>query len=285
MPELPEVEVVCRQLREVVLDKPITEVVGAVSKIVDHNKNFFTDLVGLSFVAIDRVGKLIVFHTTDPDIFVLCHLKMTGQLLYADDSNMAGGGHTLTASDLQLPHKHTHVQIKFSDTSTLYFNDMRKFGYIKMVSKQEKDIAVSKYGIEPIEPDFTYPVFANFFKSRKTTVKALLLRQDKIAGLGNIYVDEACYLAGVKPDRIAGELSTHELKKLFASCREVLVEAIKHGGTTFYDFRSATGDEGQYKKELKVFQREGESCLRCGGIIKKTRVAGRGTHWCPNCQR
>lgn len=285
MPELPEVETVRQQLLPHVLNKKITKVEFKPEKIVGNNSDFGSTLESLEFSGIERVGKLLTFGTSDPDLFMIGHLKMTGQLIYVDAKGMAGGGHTLTAQDLNLPHKHTHVVFGFEDGSKLYFNDMRKFGFLRLVDKVAALAEQSKYGIEPISDTFSLEYFTSVISGRKTTIKAALLQQNKIAGLGNIYVDEACWVAKVRPDRLAGSLESSEVKLLHSATRKVLEKAIEAGGTTFYDFTDAKGGEGRYVDQLKVFKKEGQPCSRCKEIIQKVRVAGRGTHFCPGCQK
>lgn len=284
MPELPEVETVRSQLQKFLIGKKINLVKFTPGRITGDNKNFGKIIQGRKITGIDRHGKLLTFSTDDTDMFLLGHLKMTGQLIFVDKNGMAGGGHTLSAKDLDLPHKHTHVSFHFADGSKLYFNDMRKFGFLRIATKKEAEEEQSKYGIEPISKDFNFEYLKSVLSGRKTTIKGLLLQQKQIAGLGNIYVDEACFMAAIRPDRIASSLSDQEIKLLAKACRRVLQQAIKAGGTTFYDFTNAKGEPGHYIRQLNVFQKQGQPCGRCDGIIKKIKVAGRGTHFCPVCQ-
>lgn len=285
MPELPEVEVVRRQLQQRILGRDIANVQSESGKIVNFDDDISAKLQGLNFVTINRVGKLLVFQTSRQDVFVLCHLKMTGQLIFVDKQGRVGGGHTLTSGDLDLPHKHTHVTVSFVDGAKLFFNDMRKFGYFKLASFDTVEKEKLKYGVEPIANSYKLCLFSSLLAKRKTSIKAFLLNQKYLAGLGNIYVDEACFRARVKPQRVAGNLNPKEQKALFAACRDVLLESIDAGGTTFYDFTDATGGKGGFSKALRVFQREGQKCYRCSELVLKERFAGRGTHWCPGCQK
>lgn len=286
MPELPEVEVVRLQLDKHLPGKKISGVEVLDGKAVAHDKAAEKKLVGLALGRVMRKGKLLVIATDQSDVWLLAHLKMTGQLIFvAPKGAMAGGGHTLSPSDIDLPHRHTRLVLSFKDGSKLYFNDLRKFGYVKVVGTKTKDAELAKYGREPIAPDFTFAYFDQVLGQRKTSIKAFLLAQQHIAGLGNIYVDEACFRAEVRPDRIVHTLTAKERQALHASCREVLQESIAVGGTTFYSFKDADGGEGGFSKQLQVFQREGLACYRCGSEIVKTKHAGRGTHYCPGCQR
>ena len=198
---------------------------------------------------------------------------------------MVGGGHTLTPHQIKLPHKHTHLIFDFEDKSRLFFNDVRKFGYIKKIPAKNLPEIYAQYGIEPLTKNYTQEAFSKIFKNRKTTLKALLLNQKNIAGLGNIYVDEACFRSGIRPDRLVKTLTKTEIKKLFENCALVLDLSIKAGGTTFYNFTHSDGKSGNYFQKLQVFARAGKPCRQCGSSIQKIKIAGRGTHLCPQCQK
>lgn len=286
MPELPEVEVVRSQLSKNILGKKIVSVEAEVSKLVGNNPKFAKDLVGCSIEEIERKGKLLIFMTNKLDLYILGHLRMTGQLIYrGKNRDLSGGGHTLSAGDLELPHKHTHVTISFEDGSRLYFNDMRKFGFLRLATEEEVLLEKSKYGVEPISSKYTMALFKSLFKDQTTTIKAFLLNQKNIAGLGNIYVDEVCFMSKVRPDRKVKTLKEKEKESIFHASRKVLEESIKAGGTTFNNFRNAKGELGRFLEFLQVFKREGLPCFSCGKMILKTKVAGRGTHYCPGCQK
>ena len=287
MPELPEVEIVCRQLRPYVLGKPIKNVTFTTPKMVGHEDEFNQILSGDEFTQLERIGKLMIFHLKkNTNQRLLAHLKMTGQFIFADpEGKLAGGGHTLTETDLNLPHKHTHVTFWFKDGSKLYFNDMRKFGYCKLENLEKVKDIKDNYGIEPNTPNYTWEKFAQLFVNRKTSVKALILNQQRISGLGNIYADEACFRARIHPATEASKISQSKLKILFKACADVLQESIDAGGTTFYSFTNAQGQKGNYSDQLEVFARQGQPCYVCGTIIEKIKCAGRGTHFCPKCQR
>lgn len=284
MPELPEVEVVRRQLESHILNRKIESVELRHDKITRKSPEFVQILTGEQFTTIDRIGKLLVFKINE-DHFMLGHLKMTGQFIFVDEEEKIGGGHSLTAQDFDLPHKHTRVVFNFIDGSTLYFNDMRLFGYLCLVDKTEKERVWNTYGIEPGRENYTWENFEKIFERRKTTIKALLLNQKVISGLGNIYVDEACFRSNVLPYRGVDTLTLKEKKELFVHCKNVLQESIDHGGTTFYSFVSSDGQKGNFSEHLEVFDRAGQPCYACGEIITKIKHAGRGTHFCGNCQR
>ncbi|MCR4280660.1 MAG: bifunctional DNA-formamidopyrimidine glycosylase/DNA-(apurinic or apyrimidinic site) lyase [Candidatus Komeilibacteria bacterium] len=286
MPELPEVETIRRDLAKVLIGKKIKSVDISLSKIVRNDDDEFVNIIqGAKFTAIERVGKLLIFKVSTK-YYLLIHLKMTGQLIYKDKKIGVGGGHTQRALEGTLPGKHTHVTFAFNDGSKLFFNDLRRFGYLHLVEGAMKDIVRSKYGPEPTAKNFTSSYFHQLLKGKRSSIKAVLLNQKWIAGLGNIYVDEACFLAGVRPARTAGTLNKRQAEALWKSCRQVIAEGIKYRGTTFSNYLDGLGKRGGYSKKLKVFGRQGKACLRCKrGVITKMRVAGRGTHYCPLCQK
>ncbi|OGH87565.1 MAG: hypothetical protein A3J93_03510 [Candidatus Magasanikbacteria bacterium RIFOXYC2_FULL_42_28] len=304
MPELPEVETVRRDLEKVLVGKKITAVEILDKKIVGGKPAVFVSAVnGKKIVGVERRGKLLAFKLSSGE-YLLAHLKMTGQLicvslsLRAKRGNLIAGGHQVGKNDLTVPNKFTRVIFAFSPPArggargggsvggTLYFNDLRRFGYLKVVSAEEKEtIFKNNFGIEPLTPDFKLSAFTKIFRNRKTNLKAILMNQKLISGLGNIYVDEACFNAGLLPWRSAKSLKPPEIKKLFSCIQKVIAVAIKNRGTTFKDFRDGAGGRGAHYNFLNVYGRKGEKCRKCKNFIKKTKHAGRGTHFCPKCQR
>jgi formamidopyrimidine-DNA glycosylase len=211
---------------------------------------------------------------------------MTGQFFYVDENNrVVGGGHSMTTADMDLPMKHTRVGFHFTDNTTLYFNDMRLFGYTKLATATELKLAKLGYGPEPIDPEFDCEWFTKKLKAKQTAVKAALLNQAFISGLGNIYVDEALWRAGVRPTRRANKVTKKEAGLICHYAGEVMRESIAVGGTTFQHFKDTGGEAGNFSDYLKVFGQQGKACERCGAIIVKIRCAGRGTHFCPGCQK
>lgn len=287
MPELPEVETIRRDLVGRILAKKITTVkVLSAKTVFSIPKKFVTHLVGQSFTGIDRVGKLLILSLSDQKNFLLVHLKMTGQLIYLSKQGLVAGGHSLKSNNIfNLPDKSTRVYFVFSDGSHLFFNDQRRFGYLKIVETLELEKIKSKYGIEPLSPNFTKANFRLAVKGRKKNIKALLLDQSLISGLGNIYVDEALFAAGIRPLRTASSLSVKEIDILSGVIEVLIRRAIKHRGTTFNNYLDAQGQKGSFALKLNVYGRSKEKCLKCGGEIKKVKVAGRGTHFCPHCQK
>lgn len=304
MPELPEVETVRLQLRRKVVGKKIAKVEILHPKISRESPTLEKKLHGKTIADIDRVGKLMIFSFADEkDLFLLAHLKMTGQFFYLEKDEVVGGGHSLqdhfrpagnpnskkpanvTAADYEFPHRHTRLAFHFSDKTTLYFNDMRLFGYVKVATAKEVEVAKTRFGPEPIDANFDNDWFYQKLRLRKTPIKAALLDQTFIAGLGNIYVDEALWRAKVKPTRIANTITKAEAKLLGTAAGDVMNESITVGGTTFQNFKDTGGANGNFVDYLKVFGQQGKPCPRCGTIIEKIRCAGRGTHFCPNCQK
>lgn len=287
MPELPEVETVRMQLRHKVAGKTIKGVEVFHSKSVNHDETIEDQLVGKTIADIDRIGKLMIFSFTDEsDLFLLVHLKMTGQFFFQEEGEVSGGGHSMTEADIRnLPGRHTRVAYYFADGSTLFFNDMRLFGYTKLATAAEVVKARSSFGPELIDPNLDVDWFVEKLRTRRTPVKAALLNQSFVSGLGNIYVDEALWRAGVRPTRRADRVTKKEAVALANASRDVMNESIKVGGTTFQHFVDTGGDNGNFTDYLKVFGQQGKACSRCGATIKKIRCAGRGTHYCPGCQK
>jgi formamidopyrimidine-DNA glycosylase len=286
MPELPEVETVRRQLLDKLIGKTILSIEVLSEKQVDHNEDFEAVLRNLEFAEINRIGKLLIFKFKNQEnVFMLGHLKMTGQIIIADSSGQfSGGGHTMTESDLELPSRHTRIIFNLSDNSTMYFNDLRKFGYMKTADKKEVEAVKLKFGPEPIDPDFDCDYFFQTINKSKMPIKPLLLDQSKFAGLGNIYVDEALWRSKINPARAANQISQTESAELCRATTAVLSESIQAGGTTFKNFIDTNGSEGNFTDYLAVFNKQGTECSRCGNIIKKIKLRGRGTHYCPHCQ-
>lgn len=288
MPELPEVETIRRDLEKKIAGQKIKSIEVLATKSV-HNKkaDFLSILVGNNFKHIERRGKLLMFalSKTGKYAYLLVHLKMTGQLIYRNKKRVLAGGHSQTAMDTNVPNKFTRVILTFSDGGQLFFNDLRRFGYLKLVSKEEKEkIVTNNFGIEPLTPDYIFEDFAKLFGKRQTNVKALLLNQKLISGIGNIYADEACFEARILPMRKASDLSKIELKKLFEMVARVLKVSIENRGTTFNNYVDSDGRTGSHINFLKVYGRDGKKCKKCKGVILKIKHAGRGTHYCKNCQ-
>lgn len=287
MPELPEVETVRQDLLKYILNKKITGIEIKLPRLLRGDGiDFRNGVEGRKIVDIERIGKLLMLILDSSDI-ILVHLKMTGQLIYQDDKNLMAGGHSQSDADLLLPNQHTYIILKFQGGGSLYFNDMRTFGYWKLIKADEKAAIIAKYGMEPVRDNWTWENWEKIIKKHpQAKLKSFLLNQSYISGLGNIYVDEAAFCAGILPDRKVGTLSETEKKKLFECIPAIINEALGYKGTTFRDYRNGDGKKGNYTNILKVFRRQGELCSRCGKAeIQKIKLAGRGTHFCPHCQK
>lgn len=286
MPELPEVETVRSQLVDHLIGREIASVEVRDWKSVKNDRYFQKALVGQTIETLDRKGKYLFVKLSGEDSWLMIHLKMTGRLIFrpANTDRLYGGGHHMEDPPETQPHDHSRAIFTFADGSRLYFNDMRKFGWIRRVGKAAVEKQKDKLGPEPLTTAYTKEILADILADRTTSLKAALLKQKDIAGLGNIYVDEACFRAGIRPDREAGSLSDREIQHLYDATQSVLADSLQYGGTTFRDFADTGGKYGNFTDRLKVFDREGERCPRCGEQIEKIRVASRGTHLCPACQ-
>lgn len=285
MPELPEVETIRRDLQRAILGKEIINVQTPTKRLVKNDLiTFLAHLVGNSFTAIHRRGKLLYAQLSGSDHVLLLHLKMTGQLICQLQQGLIVGGHPSAKID-NLPNQYTHIIFEFEDNTRLYFNDVRTFGYAKIVSPVELEAVLAAYGPEPLSDDFSWQYFSALFQKRRTSIKSVLLNQALIAGIGNIYADEICFRAKVRPDRSASSLTRDECKRLYNASRFIIKQAVLKRGTTFSNYVDAAGKKGGYMAYLKVYDREKRLCLRCEEVvIKKTVVAGRGTHYCERCQ-
>ena len=285
MPELPEVETIRQDLRKKILNKKIVDlVIFKKAKIRSSKISFKKEFKNKKFIEIERIGKMLIFVLSDKK-YLLIHLKMTGQLIYQKGKQIIPGGHNDLSSIKNLPNKFTWVEFNFLDKSKLFFNNIRGFGYLKIVDKNELEKIKNNYGIEPLQSNFTFKKFKALFKDRKTSVKAILLNQKLIAGIGNIYADESCFLAKIKPMHQAGNLTEQEIKKIYKAVQKIIKKAIKARGTSFNNYVDADGQSGNFVKTLKVYGRSKLKCKRCYGILLKTKVAGRGTVYCPFCQK
>ena len=287
MPELPEVETIRSDLKKKILNKRIEKVDLRFKKIVKSSvKDFILILEENSFKDIERKGKLLIFVLAKKNGYLTIHLRMTGQLIYQDGKKIIAGGHSDSNSIINLPNKYTHIIFHFSDRSQLFFNDLRRFGVIKIVNEKELQSMSDNLGMEPLKKDFSLKIFQDIIKNKKGNIKAFLLNQKYIAGIGNIYADEILFEAKILPNRKTASLKDREIKKLFEAIKKILKKAISYRGTTFNDYVDANGKKGNFLKLLKVYGKEKEKCQRCKkGIIQKVKIAGRGTRYCNKCQK
>lgn len=287
MPELPEVETIRLGLQKYLVGCKIVDVQIKIPKMFVGNKN---DVIGAEVVGLKRIGKGLIIEL-DNDFVLAVHLKMTGQLIYADDktknivlSAKVGGE--------KLPSKYSHIIFTLDPSAGsgqvahLYYNDLRQFGWIKVVRKDElMQIPFFKeMGPEPLK-DLTLEKFRETVSKSNLAIKVLLMDQKKIGGIGNIYANDALFDARINPSRKAKSLAPSEIKKLYDSILKVLQKGLDYGGSSDENFVNALGQEGNYQKHALVYGKEGEKCRVCSSIIQKMQLGGRGTYFCPVCQR
>lgn len=286
MPELPEVETVRRGLHELIIGKRI------ISENHDTEKGFPNTsgdvsgfLIEATITDVRRRAKVLMIDLSTGYSLVI-HLKMTGQLVYVGDTRF-GAGHPNDSLVHDLPDKSTRVTLTFADQTKLFFNDQRKFGWMRLMPTVEIPNInfMQKVGPEPLADDFTVEEFTERFTRRaKTTIKAALLDQSVVAGVGNIYADESLWGAKIHPSRRVETITKQEFASLYSELRDVMNLAVEKGGSSNQNYVNAEGKKGSYMDFARVFRREGLPCPRCGTTIEKLRVAGRGTHICPQCQ-
>ena len=283
MPELPEVETIKRSLNKAIIGQTIDEVEVRDYKLFRGKRH---DVLGAKIEEIGRRAKMLIWKLSNGK-YLLFHLKMTGQMLYDSEDHklIAGGGHPDREYLQKPPHKFTHIIFTLSK-GHLYFNDLRKFGWIKVLDEEALKSEVAKIGPEVDWPEFSFEYFveATNRKSR-TKIKTVLMEQSLIAGIGNIYSDEILFKAKILPTRLVKELSETELRCIYDSIEPVFELAIKHGGTSLKDYRRLDGSQGDYLHYANVYHRNGQPCKVCGTEIERTVVNGRSSHFCPKCQK
>lgn len=273
MPELPEVETICRQLAPKVAGRKIVKVNVALPRLIKYPdvSHFVQEIAGKVIKVLERRGKYLLFRLTGSMTLVV-HLRMTGRLFYraADAARDA----------------YTHLVFSLDNGFELRYADARTLGTIYLVSDGETAVikGLHEMGPEPLTGDFSLCYFQKLLQ-RRTKIKGLLLDQRLIGGLGNIYVDECLALAGIHPERPAVSLSPLEVEKLYHAVNAVIKEGIEHGGTTFRDYMDGEGKAGSHQHHLRVYGRRHEPCCICGTSIERIEVAGRGSYYCPHCQK
>ena len=289
MPELPEVETIRRGLELGLTSQTISSIEVLWDKTFPAPANLIQQIVvGAKVTQLGRRAKVLIVEL-DNGYSMLFHLKMTGQMVLekADGERFAGGHPTKSMRD-SLPDSSTKVIFSLETGDRLYFNDFRKFGWIKLVptNEIEFDPLVARLGPEPLSDDFTLAGFRQQLERHKRSpIKPSILDQSTVSGVGNIYADESLHLAKVHPMRLSGSLTPTESKRLYEAIKTIITLGIEHGGTSFTSYVNALGGKGDYLDHARVFRRQGLACPVCRTIIHKIRVAGRGTHFCPKCQR
>ena len=274
MPELPEVETIRRTLLQLVKGKTIQRVTIRWPKLIkspDNPDQFIDALIGQSIQDVTRRGKFLKFILDDYTL--VSHLRMEGRYgLYEADEEYDA---------------HTHVMFTFTDGTELRYRDVRKFGTMHLFKKgeEETELPLSKLGPEPFSEQFTVDYLCDRLKKTTRKIKAALLDQEVVVGLGNIYVDEALFRSGINPERIASQLTSTEYNVLHKEIIATLNEAVAQGGSTIRSYVNTQGEIGMFQLELLVYGRKDEPCKKCGTNITKTVVAGRGTHFCEKCQK
>lgn len=268
MPELPEVETIRRSLASKIRGRKIKKVLILKPKMFRGDPK---NIIETKVIDLQRRAK-ILFIKLSNNKYLMIHLKLNGQLIWLSEAKK-----TVPSG------KTTHIII-FFDKGRLFFNDLRQFGWIKIISDFKKETA--KIGVEPFSREFTVKYLSEVFCQSKRAVKLVLMDQEKIAGLGNIYSSEALWEAKISPLRPSNSLESKEVKKLREAILKVLKEGIEYKGASAADqaYIQPLGEKGSYQEHLRVYQQDGEKCARCGGIIKRVKLGGRGTFYCPKCQ-
>ena len=272
MPELPEVETVRRGLEKLILGKKISNIDIRYPKMIKTDLHEFQKAMpGQVILSMERRGKYLLFYLSDK--VLISHLRMEGKYFYYPD---------------QVPErKHAHVLIHFKDGGTLVYEDVRKFGTMELLAPEllEAYFISKQLGPEPTEQDFDLGRFKLALKRSKKPIKSHLLDQTLVVGLGNIYVDEVLWRAKVHPARISQSLTAQEARKVHDETIKVLGQAVEKGGSTIRTYTNAFGEDGTMQEFHQVYDKTGQACSRCGSIIEKIQLGGRGTHFCPECQR
>jgi formamidopyrimidine-DNA glycosylase len=286
MPELPEVETVRIGLAALLPGRRITDVTSDWPKGFPNAPADVAAFVkGARVTYVRRRAKVLIIDLDTNYSFVI-HLKMTGQLVFRSHTERFGAGHPNDSLIGELPDKSTRVVLKFDD-GTLFFNDQRKFGWMRLMPTPEVETLdfFQKVGPEPLSDDFTAKDFiARLMRRKNSGIKAVLLDQTVVAGIGNIYADESLWGASIHPESHVANVPEKQLAQLYESLRSVLKLSIEKGGSTDRNYVNHEGKRGSYLTFANVFRREGQPCPRCGTTIIKLRVAGRGTHICPHDQ-
>ena len=285
MPELPEVYTIAQQLNQVLKGKKIRAV-----RILDKKKIKIKPgqvKKGLVIDKVDRVAKVIIMYFKNSDWVLIIHLKMTGQLIYqGKNKQRLAGGHPTKDWVKELPVKSTRIIFEFDEGSRLFFNDQRRFGWIKQIKQKGLGRELKNFsGVEPISDKFTVDYLKQIVKKSKAAIKNLLHDQKKIGGLGNIYINDALWLAKIHPLTFAHRLNNDEIKALHRAIKEVIREGIKAGGASDNTYVNALGLGGSYQNKFKVYKREGKACRRHKKVkIKRIKIGSRSAFFCPKCQ-
>lgn len=273
MPELPEVEIIKRGLNRLVAGQKIIAIKVTYPRMIQTDLQIFEEvLMNQTIHAVKRRGKYLLFDLGQATL--VSHLRMEGKYMVFPTSDVPD-------------HKHIHAHFDLSNKQTLVYQDVRKFGTMELVPTSDLSIffAGKKMGPEPIESEFKLNKFRQQLSGSQKKIKPYLLDQTLVVGLGNIYVDEALWLAKIHPAEIARHLTPKQIKLLRQAIIDILAKGIEKGGSTIRTYFNAFGDNGTMQKYLQVYGKTGQPCIRCGTLIEKIQLAGRGTHFCPTCQK
>ena len=265
MPELPEVETIARELREKIINEIFSNVECIWIRSFVAEKGL--TLTNRRIISINRRGKYLIFSLDK--YYLVTHLRMTGQLI--------------VIASKPIDDKYLRLIFKFKSGKYLLFYDLRKFGRIYLTQNPEH--VLKNVGVDAISEVFTAETFSEMLIGKKSGIKLFLLDQKNIAGLGNIYIDESLFEAQIHPETLINKLDAGQKKKLFNAIRKVLYNAIENMGTTISDYKTTGGGFGDHQEYLKVYQRQNQPCIICDSIIEKIKLNGRGTHFCPRCQK
>jgi formamidopyrimidine-DNA glycosylase len=273
MPELPEVETVARGLREVLRGRRVLSVRLGKTDFIDDPAALEQDLPGRTFARIRRLGKFLVLDleprkTPAEETSLLIHLGMTGKI-------------SVCPPETPVP-LHTHVFLALDDGRELRYNDVRRFGRMALLANGAHERVLGGLGLEPLE--ITAAEFRTRIQARKSRIKAVLLNQSVMRGIGNIYADESLWRAKIHPEEIGARLKDEELRRLHRAVRHILREAIRLRGSSISDYVDLDGGRGEFQQKHRAYQHDGKKCFRCGTIIRRIIVAGRSSHFCPQCQ-
>jgi formamidopyrimidine-DNA glycosylase len=273
MPELPEVETVARGLREVLPGRRVLGVRLGKTDFIDDPAALEQDLPGRTFTRIRRLGKFLLLDleprkTPAEESSLLIHLGMTGKISVCPPE---------TPVDL-----HTHVFLALDDGRELRYNDVRRFGRMALLANGAHERVLGGLGVEPLE--VSEAEFRTRIRARKSRIKALLLNQSVLRGIGNIYADESLWRAKIHPEKIGARLQDAELRRLHRAVQHILREAIRLRGSSISDYVDLDGGRGEFQQKHRAYQHDGKKCYRCSTIIRRIIVAGRSTHFCPQCQ-
>lgn len=282
MPELPEVESIRLHLVKRLIGRKI------VNLSYDWPKKFMGDsqsILNTKITALRRFGKILVFDFANGKS-ILFHLKLTGQIILQKNGDRIAGGHPIPPLNQPVPNSTTRVILELDDGSKIYFNDLRKFGWVKISDTTDltHDPLITNLGPDPLSPLFTLDFFERALGGKKVPIKVAIMDQKIASGVGNIYANEALFLAKINPERKVSSLSKDEIKAVFEGIIQALKTGIKYGGASASAYIKPDAEEGLYLKYAYVYNREGEQCKVCGSIILKKKIGQRGTYFCPNCQ-